>query len=796
MRFFLGKVADHLYCRQALSLSLKTVSQPGRFLWVTGTIFLLWLNNSSRTLAQIIPDATLPNNTIAIPEANSVRIEGGTQVGGNLFHSFAKFSVPTGAEAFFNNALDTQNIFSRVTGSDISQIDGLMRANGKANLFLLNPNGIIFGQSAKLNIGGSFLASTANSIQFSNGTEFSATNPSAPPLLTMNLPIGLQFNESNVGVIRVQGSGHNFRFGQTGGLEPNTKIEGLAVQPGKTLALVGGEIALEGGNLKAESGAIELWSVTRGSLPMQVSSEQISFNNEQRLAKLGNINLSGAASIDSSGSQGGSFQIQSRNLKLEKGSLIVSLTQGTQPGRSSTINALDTVELIARTADGRIGSGFFVQTNAEGKGGDLTITTARLLLRDGASIGMGTNSSGNSGALRVQARDVQMGGLSANGGRLTGIFSNPTGGSTGVGGDVIIDAKQLSLENGAVISVSTFGAGQSGNITVRANHVQIRGTSETGGIGSGFYARTSLSNLASSPPPLTGNAGNVTVIADRLSLENRATINVANFGKGNAGNINIRAATVALDNNSSIRATQRQAEQGNITIESQDLRLWRNSLITTDASNIIIFDTGQTIANNDISTNGGNIIINTKTLVALENSDITANAQQSFGGQVRINAIGIFGTTFRSRTTPESDITATSSLGTQFSGVVQINTADVNPSTGLVALPENLTDISDQIAQGCSASRGNSFVVTGRGGLPADPNETLLGSTVWRDLRPRGGNSSVPVPISKTASVGTLMVEASGWIKNSNGEVKLVAKSINSVSQNLWDKIANCSVPK
>nr|WP_242040524.1 filamentous hemagglutinin N-terminal domain-containing protein [Coleofasciculus sp. FACHB-1120] len=761
-----------------------------------GTIFLLWLNNSSRTLAQIIPDATLPNNTIAIPEGNAIRIEGGTQIGGNLFHSFTEFSIPINTEAFFKNTLDTQNIFSRVTGGNLSYIDGLIRANGTANLFLLNPKGIIFGQNAALNIGGSFLASTANSIQFSNETEFSATNPSAPPLLTMNIPIGLQFNDSNAGIIRIQGSGHNFRFGQTGGLEPNTKTDGLAVKPGKTLALVGREIALDGGNLRAESGAIELWSVTRGSLAMQVSSEQISFNNEQQLAELGNINLSGAASVDSSGAQGGSFQIQSRNLKLEQGSLIVSLTEGSQPGRSASINALDTVELIGRTADGRIGSGFFVQTNGEGKGGDLTITTNRLLLRDGASIGMGTNSSGNSGALRVQARDMQLGGLSANGGRLTGIFSNPTGASTGVGGDVIIDAKQLSLENGAVISVSTFGAGQSGNIIVRANQVQIRGTSATGGIGSGFYARTSLSNLESSPPPLTGNAGNVTVIADRLSFRDRATINVANFGKGNAGNINIRAATVELDNNSSIRATQRQAEQGNITIESQDLRLRRNSLITTDASNIILFDTGQTIVNNDISTNGGNIIIKTKTLVALENSDITANAQQSFGGQVRIDASGIFGTTFRSQTTSESDITATSSLGMQFSGSVQINTADVSPSTGLVALPENLTDISDQIAQGCSASRGNSFVVTGRGGLPADPNETLLGSTVWRDLRPRGGNASVPAPIPKIASARTPMVEATGWVKNSDGEVELVAKSINGMAQSSWDKIASCSVYK
>lgn len=763
-------------------------------LWVAGIFPSLWLSYPSGTLAQIIPDTTLPNRTIAIPEGKSIRIEGGTQAGSNLFHSFTEFSVITGTQAFFNNTSEIQNIFTRVTGSNLSHIDGLIRANGTANLFLINPNGIIFGPNAKLNIGGSLVASTANSILFSDRSEFKATNPDATSLLTINVPIGLQFNGSNAGAIRVQGSGHNFSFNKlTGALERNAITDGLTVQPGETLALVGPEIALEGGNLKAESGAIELWSVTRGLLSLTVNKEQLSFNNEQRLAELGNIHLSGAASVDSSGLQGGSLQIQSRTLKLEQGSAIVSVTEGTQPGRSAIINALDTVELIGRTSDGRIGSGFLVQTNGKGQGGDLTVTTDRLRLRDGAAIAMGTDGSGKSGALRVQARDVELGGLSANGSRLTGIFSNPTSASKGVGGDVIIDAEKLSLENGAVVSVSTFGAGQSGDITVQANEVQLRGTSATGGIGSGFYARTSLNNLLNPAPPLTGNAGNITVIANRLSLQNRATINVANLGKGNAGNINIRAATVQLDNHSVITATQRQAEQGNITIQSQDLRLRHNSLITTNASSTIVLDTGQRIDFDGSSTNGGNIIINTKTLVALENSDITANAQQAFGGRVIINASGIFGTTFRKQPTPESDITATSRLGPQFSGIVQINISDANPSAGLVALPANFTDVSNQIVQACLASRGNSFVATGRGGLPEDPNEILLGSTVWRDLRFRRSGASVPVSVSKATSTPTSMVEATGWVINSNGKVELVAKSSDGVPQSLWSKTVNCS---
>ncbi|MBN3873596.1 S-layer family protein [Nostoc sp. JL33] len=541
---------------------------------------------TSPVYAQIIPDNTLEVNSSVAPGCTACTIEGGTVRGSNLFHSFSEFSVPTGGEAYFNNATQIQNIFTRVTGNSASNIDGLIRANGTANLFLINPNGIVFNSNASLNIGGSFIASTANSLNFSDGIKFSAVNSQTPPLLTMNVPIGLQFGR-NPRKIQLQGSN-------------------LKVNPGQTLALVGGNVELKGGQLLASGGNVELGGMADiGTVGLSINGSylDLSFPNGVERA---DVYLSNGTDVNVLAGGGGSIAINARSLDMTGES--TQLQSGIPSELGSVDSQAGDIEINAAQTINLNGSSISntVQSTAVGNSGDINITTGSLYARNGGLLNTETSGQGKAGSINIVARDTVSfdASYASSALRATGV---------GKGGNINITTGSLSVTNGGELVATNYGGkGDAGKVDIVA-----RDTVTFDGIGSDGYPSGAFSNVF---PNGVGNGVEINITTGSLDLKNGAVLNARTAGEGNAGSVNIFARdTVSLDGNginvSSILSGVRRGAEGqggNIKITTGSLYLKNGAELNArvdgkgDAGSVNIF-AQDTVSLDGVSTNGRNV---------------------------------------------------------------------------------------------------------------------------------------------------------------------------------------------
>lgn len=530
--------------------------------------------------AQIVPDQTLPIHSKVTTNGNNIVIDSGTRAGTNLFHSFESFSLTKTNRAIFNTAPAIENIIGRITGKSISNIDGVISVNSNANLLLVNPNGIVFGPNANLDLGGSFLATTARGIQFQDGTLFNTTNSKTPPLLTISRPTGLQFKGLQSRGIVVQGR--------------------LAVPPSQTLALVGGNIEFNGGQANAESGRIELGSVNKGIVNLSPANSgwRLGYHQVQSFSDIDLLSKSAILNPNAVSNPLGGIQLQGRQINLNQ-SQILAQTLGDQPGADINIQATQSL-----TVSGEFESFFpfsswianVVESGANGKGGKIIVSVPNLSMQEGGRIQTLSIGNGAAGNIQVNAHQISLtGGASPNindsrdfgdnlntrisseafsqgnsgniniatdtlalteGGRITTVVG-PF--ASGTGGDIFVHAAQsifgkevnpFEIDSSSNISAITFGFGDGGNVRVSTPslHLQDGAQISTRGI------KISFGNQGFSPG--AGNVGNVTVDtsqsvkiagASKLAPDFVSFLGSITNGTGRGGDVTVHTRKLSVE---------------------------------------------------------------------------------------------------------------------------------------------------------------------------------------------------------------------------------------------------------
>ncbi len=567
--------------------------------WLIGSIVISFF--STITQAQIVPDGTTIDTIIEGDCLTQCNITGGIKAEDNLFHSFQLFNVELGAKVLFADP-GVSNIFSRVTGGEISQILGTLGVfGGDANLFLLNPNGIIFGSQARLDVNGSFVATTADAIKFGDRGFFSASSADGDniPLLTVK-PSALFLNQ-----ISASGLGNQITV-ENGA--------NLAVPASESLVLLGAQdgIVLNGAKLQAPQGRVELGAVSQPGTIGLTDNFQLDFPPDIGRA---NISLTQGAIIDVTGSGGGNVRLQGAEISLNQASGIISNTLSNLDGGKIAIAA----EKL-RLEDNSFLSAF---TFGEGKGGSINIEARESV----ELIGTGTEhfqqeliAKGLTGNLTHEST-------------LTGFLTGTTG--TGTAGNISIASKNLTLSRGAVLFSPTFGSGTGGNIAARvAENTTVNG--------SGIIASTQLNGK--------GKTGNLTLDTHNLTVRDGAVVSTSTLGEGKGGNINIQATeTVELGktparwlipNGIFTNTIFGTGKAGDLTINTQQL-IMREGAAISSASGAI---TSQGLI--PLGGQGGNITINAADSIEIKGasadgvfpSRIISDTRSNFaGGNLTIN---------------------------------------------------------------------------------------------------------------------------------------------------------------
>lgn len=573
----------------------------------------------------------------------------GLKVGANLFHSFQELNLATGESATFTELQDVENVIARVTGGP-SSIDG--KISCAANLFLLNPQGLMFKENATLDVTGSFTATTANFLRLGGDGRFAAALGDESALTSS--PVSAFGFTGTPAAISATGSN-------------------LAAPQGRSLQLVGGGINLSGAQLTAPGGKIALASAAG---PGELGPDF------KPLRRMGAVNITGGSRVDTSGEQGGALVIRGGQLAVLN-SRVASTTTGAGRGGKMDVRVRGSAMVgfngrIVTTTSGAgqagdvdvralrleigfnsvVGSQATSTASATARAGRVQVRAGDLAIHSESSISGSTFGLGQGSLVDVNARALSIRGDSSP--IATGIFSNTNAsGAGGAGGSVRVQADAIRLAQGGIISTDTRGLGTGGDVTVAADGIVIDGGGSTNK--TGIFGDT-ISQGAGGP------GGDVNVRAGRLDIVKGGLISTKTLGLGAGGNTVVQAQVLTIARQGSALFTGIAADSplgglrgpagdvrvaadfiqllGGGQISSNTFGLGRGGNVSVTATDILMTGAGRVFSNisadsvsKEAGGRGGDVRVETQTLQLLGGARISANTfGRGDGGDVLVLA--------------------------------------------------------------------------------------------------------------------------------------------------------------
>ena len=702
----------------------------------------------------------------------------GRLVGGNLFHSFGRFNVPSASSVRFAGPPRVSNVVARVTGGAASHIQGTLGCDiPNANLFLINPTGVVFGPGARVDVGGSFVVSTAHELKLADGGQFSAVNPQND-LLTTAPPEAFGF----LGGTRVSGV--------------YVDQSSLSLAAGRNHAIVAGEVRISGGKLLAPAGRISVVSVDgRGTVTGGTSPRP-----DAGVAR-GDVSVTQNAQLSVSGDTGGTIAVAARHLDVDRssvtartslndslggvdidltgdlrlvGGLIGTGTDG--PGDAGPVRvSADTVHLKGLEAPLPQGietaSGSRRTTRGQqirGRAGDGRVDATTLRILDGAALDTSTYTRGRGGDVQAQVagdayfanEEFILKGLPENvvdqdhEARDTGIIARAYGQFSGSGrsGDVDLTARNLTLHTSGVVTSTTRGLANAGDVRVRViEHIgisspePIRDVRESSG---GILAQTLPESKESSA---SGNAGNVSVRAGSITLDSPsdlagAVIAAASRGDGRAGSVFVEAGEVTVSRPGGFlhAISLGTKEHPLISGSAGDMRLEVGTLRVID---------------------GGSISVHTNSRGPAGRLDIIADdVEVTGGGTIRTESEGL-------GPTGTMSLSVRNQLTVGSGGKISARAVETDGGNILLTAPRFLFNEADVTADATNGDGGNLTILS----LPQRENGTFTAANTRlraNSEAARGGNIRI-VASNQAIEPATTSIDVSGRLRRDTGSVEI-----------------------